>query len=60
MFVAPRIGKDGVISKNYFVQTIIWKGSLNEWNQKIAKMYSYVSEKYPLYPVKEAYELLIE
>ena len=60
MYVAPRIGKDGIICKNYFVQTTIWKGSIKEWNKKIEKMYSYVDPAYPLYQLKEAFDLLID
>lgn len=59
MYVAPKIGDCGVICKNSYVKKMIWKGTLDDWNKKIAKMYSYVDSIYPLYPVKEAYELLI-
>jgi len=59
-YVAPAIGNHGMILKNYFVQTTIWKGTLNQWNEKIKKMDSYIEPVYPLYPLKEAFDLLID
>lgn len=59
MYVAPKIGDCGVICKNSNVKTMIWKGSLEDWNRRIAKMKTYIDPNYPLYPVNEAYELLI-
>ena len=59
LYTAPKIQSNGTFSTNCFVRKIIWKGTIEEWENKITKMYSYVSDLYPLYPVKEAYELLI-
>jgi len=59
MYVAPTIGENGVICKNSYVKKMIWKGSLEDWNRRIAKMKTYIAPNYPLYPVKDAYELLI-
>lgn len=60
MVVSPKISKRGIFSKQAFFTRLIWKGSLEEWQEKIQNMTHYVEPIYPLYPVKEAYELIIE
>lgn len=40
--------------------TVIWKGTIQEWKEKIQNLYTYVNPSYPLYPMKKAYELLIQ
>ena len=59
LYTAPKIQSNGTFSTNCFIRKIIWKGTIEEWENKITKMYSYVSNLYPLYPVEEAYEILI-
>ena len=60
MFTAPQLKDNGTFNKDCFVQKQIWKGTKEEWRKKIKNLYNYVDPSYPLYPVKEAYELLIE
>lgn len=60
MYTAPKISKRGILRKRVFTTKLIWKGSLDEWNEKTENMYQYVDPIYPLYPVKEAFELKVE
>jgi len=59
LYTAAKIQNNGTFSSKYFVKKILWKGTIEEWENKIKKIYSYVSDSYPLYPIKEAHELLI-
>jgi len=59
MYVSQKICENGVISKNSYVKKMVWKGSIDDWNKKIQNMYSYIESKYTLYPIKQAYKLLI-
>lgn len=60
MYTAPQLTDNGTFNKDCFVQKQIWKGTKEEWRKKIKNLYNYVDPSYPLYPVKEAYELLVE
>lgn len=60
MFTAPKLSRRGVFCKRSFTVKLVWKGSLEEWQAKIQHMNDYVEPIYPLYPVKEASELVIE
>lgn len=59
LYTAAKISKQGAYQKP-FIKKVIWKGSLEEWQAKIQHMTSYVDPIYPLYPIKEAYELNID
>lgn len=60
MFTAPQLKDNGTFHRDCFIQKQIWKGTIEEWRKKIKNLYRYVDPSYPLYPLKEAYELLIE
>lgn len=59
LYTAAKISKQGVYQKP-FIKKLIWKGTLGEWQAKIQNMSTYVNPIYPLYPIKEAYELNID
>lgn len=58
IYVAPKLSrKTCTFQRNKCVKKLIWKGSIDEWNQKIAKMQTYIVPEYPELEVKPAYPL---
>jgi len=58
IYVAPKLSrKTCTFQRNKCVKKLIWKGSIDEWNQKIAKMQTYIVPEYPELEVKSAYPL---
>lgn len=60
MYTAPKISEEGTFHQNSFLKKLIWKGTLDEWKAKIQNMTHYFDPIYPLYPIKDAYELIID
>jgi hypothetical protein len=58
IYVAPKLSrKTCTFQRNKCVKKLIWKGSIDEWNQKIAKIQTYIVPEYPELEVKPAYPL---
>jgi hypothetical protein len=59
MFTAPQLKDNGKFNKDCFVQKNL-EGYKRRMDKKYKNLYNYVDSSYPLYSLKEAYELLIE
>jgi uncharacterized protein involved in tolerance to divalent cations len=58
LYVAPKLSrKTCTFQRNKCVKKLIWKGSIDEWNQKIAKMQTYIVPEYSELEIKPAYSL---
>jgi len=58
IYVAPKLSrKTCTFQRDKCVKKLIWKGSIEEWNQKIAKMQTYIVPEYQELEVKPAYPL---
>lgn len=60
VYVAPKLSrKTCTFQRDKSIKKIIWKGSVEEWNQKIAKIQTYIVPEYQELEVKQAYPLNI-
>jgi uncharacterized protein involved in tolerance to divalent cations len=58
LYVAPKLSRETcTFQRNKCIKKLIWKGSIDEWNQKIAKMQTYIVPEYSELEVKPAYSL---
>jgi len=58
VYVAPKLSrKTCTFKRDKCVKKIIWKGSIDEWKQKISNMQSYIVPEYPELEIKPAYPL---
>jgi hypothetical protein len=58
VYVAPKLSKKTcTFQRDKCIKKVIWKGSIEEWNQKIANMKTHIVPEYPELEIKPAYPL---